>query len=156
MLFNVALGSAHAELSNFVVIGAFKVKANAEHFAEEARKNSFDAHFDLNPLRDLFYVYVLNTSNVKEAVQTANKLRKETTYWDTWVFSGELGSSTSTAGTDIHPESGTAMKYIAADDQTLPAVDNEAKEVKVLSALSRDSSETSSAIPTPWQRQRHL
>ncbi len=76
---------------NYVVIGVFSVPKNAIEFAENAKRNKFDAQFSINPAQKLFYVYVLQTSDQKAANEEAEKIRKETPYSDTWVFTGILG-----------------------------------------------------------------
>lgn len=91
--------------THYVVIGAFSIKGNAERFTAAASK--YNAHFDINPNRNLFYVYVLTTDNVKDAIAEARKLRKESPYFDTWVYYGILGSTAEAMaepGKDIHPD----------------------------------------------------
>jgi len=79
--------------SNHVVIGAFASKGNAERFTSEARSNSPNVKFEINPVRELFYVYVTKTEDRVQAFAEARKLRKESKYWDTWVYYGVLGES---------------------------------------------------------------
>jgi len=113
-------GQLKAENSNYVVIGAFASQENAAHFVEIAKKANFDAQFEINPNRQLFYVYVLHTGNKKQAIEEAQKLRQKTTFWDTWVFSGLLGRNESTSnGSDYHPETGEKLTRITADDNQL-------------------------------------
>lgn len=117
--------------SNYVVIGAFRIQANAEHFMEDARVHQFNARYEINTTRKIFYVYVLNTNNVTEAIDLALKLRKESPYWDTWVFTGELGVVEDKQGTDIHPASGDVIETITAEEEKAQPVVSEASEPSV-------------------------
>lgn len=81
----------NSDLTNHVVIGAFSSRDNAVKFSERAKLTHPDVKFDINPDRQLFYVYVLNTSNRVQAFAEARKLRKESRYWDSWVYYGTLG-----------------------------------------------------------------
>jgi outer membrane protein OmpA-like peptidoglycan-associated protein len=76
--------------NNYVVIGAFAFKENAVAFTQNAKAGHLDARFDLNTNRNLYYVYVLSSSNRQKAVEEALRLRKETPYYDTWVYHGAL------------------------------------------------------------------
>ena len=79
--------------SNHVVIGAFASLENATHFTEDASKNHPEVKFQINPVRQLYYVYVQKTNNRVRAFAEARSLRKESGYWDTWVYYGILGES---------------------------------------------------------------
>ena len=72
--------------SNHVVIGAFSNLENATRFVEAAKSMRYEAQSEMNPARELYYVYVLKTDNRVQAFAEARKLRKESKYWDTWVF----------------------------------------------------------------------
>lgn len=77
--------------SNYVVIGAFAVHKNAARFTSYARRRHYDAQYELNPLRNLYYVYVLHTEDLEVAMNEARRLREETEFFDSWVFKGVLG-----------------------------------------------------------------
>lgn len=102
--------------SNYVVIGAFSIPKNAIEFTENAKRNKFGAQFSINPMRKLFYVYVMETGNLQEAFEEANKIRKDTPYYDTWVFTGTLGDEI-TGGADLNPLTGRGIKTIKASDE---------------------------------------
>ena len=76
---------------NYVVIGAFEHQENAIFWTDDANKNKFLARVEMNPNRNLYYVYVLTTDDRKFAFAEALKLRTDTKYFDTWVYSGPLG-----------------------------------------------------------------
>src|ERR1700704_2169392 len=78
--------------SHYVVIGAFAIRDHADLWVENAKKMNFNAESAINPVRNLYYVYVLHTSDRDAAFSEANKIRKGTPYWDTWVYTGQLGN----------------------------------------------------------------
>ncbi len=89
---------------HYVVIGAFAIKKNAEHFALNASWNNLTARFEINPNRNLYYVYVLLTDDRQEAIREAIRLRTTTSYHDAWVYKGILGTTQAQRnGEDIHP-----------------------------------------------------
>jgi hypothetical protein len=109
--------------SNYVVIGAFSIQANATHFVEHARRLNFKAEFAMNPARKLYYVYVLRTINATEAIAEARKVRVETPFNDTWVFTGLLGEDgDQEKGTDVNPITEQSVPEVEAIDQ--PAEDH--------------------------------
>ncbi len=145
-------GQLNAENSNYVVIGAFASQENAQHFVQIAKKQSFDAQFEMNPNRQLFYVYVLHTGNKQLAIEEAIKLRQKTAFWDTWVFSGLLGKEdASNKGSDYHPETGEKLSRITADDNQLVASEKvtPAKEAEVTPAKEISTVTTTTTVPTP-------
>lgn len=77
----------------YVVIGAFAKESNAKKFSGFARSRFFQATYELNPVRNLFYVYVIKSDTKKEAVDQAVILRKEEMFRDCWVFTGSLGNT---------------------------------------------------------------
>jgi outer membrane protein OmpA-like peptidoglycan-associated protein len=78
--------------SNYVVIGAFRVLDNAVRFTAAANKKGFTAQYAIQPARNLYYVYILNTDNRKKAFNLVIKIKVETDYKDAWVFMGKLGT----------------------------------------------------------------
>lgn len=83
--------SQSMEPSYYVVIGVFAVHDNAIRYTDKANKNNFSAQYAINPMRKLYYVYLLNTADVKRAYAFMIKMRAETEYKDSWVFIGKLG-----------------------------------------------------------------
>jgi outer membrane protein OmpA-like peptidoglycan-associated protein len=78
--------------ANYVVIGAFRILDNAVRFTADANKKGFTAHYAIQPTRNLYYVYILNTDNRKQAFNLVIKTKVETNYKDAWVFMGKLGA----------------------------------------------------------------
>ena len=102
--------------SNYVVIGAFSIPKNALEFTESANKSNLHAQCSINPVRKLFYVYVLATDDKKAAVEQARRLRRESPYFDTWVYSGVLGDQDEKDGTDLNPVTGNEISKIESSD----------------------------------------
>lgn len=101
---------------NYVVIGAFSVQKNAQHFVELAKKFQLHAEFEINPNRNLYYVYVLQTGNREIAIEEARKLRNQQLYNDTWVYSGYLGKNAQMfEGRDINPSSEEMMMSVQSE-----------------------------------------
>ena len=131
LFFNLQPASGSSENSkskslaypNYVVIGAFAHQQNAVKFTNEAIAARFDAHFDINPNRNLFYVYVLTTEDHELAISEAKRLRKETKYKDAWVYNGIIGKATGPVlaeSKDINPET----------QQSIPSVESEERKTE--------------------------
>lgn len=89
----LAQDKPHTDQSLYVVIGAFAIPRNAIEFTENAKKQNYQAVYELNPKRKLFYVYVLHTEDRKAAINESIRLQKQSPYTDTWVYSGLLGDN---------------------------------------------------------------
>lgn len=125
--------------SNYVVIGAFAMQSNAKHFAESAKKFNFSAELDINPTRNLFYVYVLHTGDSSVANAQARKIRTETPFNDTWVYRGLLGKdNVRHAATDINPVTG----------QTITNVESKVPQQEVAATVQISEPQVLSPVPT--------
>lgn len=103
------------EPTNYVVIGAFSIQRNAVNFTATAKKNQYDAKFEMNYNRKLYYVYVMTTTDKEAAITEALRLRQESPYYDTWVYSGLLGKAgMNTVGTDINPVTSKKIEQVEA------------------------------------------
>ncbi len=78
--------------SYYAVIGVFRVLDNAIRYTDKANKNNFNAQYEINPDRKLYYVYLLSTTDRKKAYAFLIKMRVETEYKDCWLFIGKLGT----------------------------------------------------------------
>ncbi len=76
----------------YAVIGAFAIHDNAIRYTDKANKNNFNAAYEINPLRKLYYVYLLHSQDRKKAFAFMIKMRTETEYKDCWLFIGKLGA----------------------------------------------------------------
>lgn len=81
-----------AEPDNYiVVIGAFASEQNATRFVKQSKKYKITPKSELNKIRGLYYVYVLQSGDRTEAMIEAERLRGDTPMKDTWVYKGTLG-----------------------------------------------------------------
>lgn len=119
------------DIPNYVVIGAFSKQANAVKFTDRAQKAlHLDAKFEMNPKRNLYYVYVLNTENLSLAVQEAKRLRAESEFRDTWVYRGSFTDNSGVDGQVIIP---------IADTDPIP-------EVKVVEPTPEVKADSAAAV----------
>jgi outer membrane protein OmpA-like peptidoglycan-associated protein len=107
------------DAQNYVVIGAFKYQRNAVRFSQHANHDlSLHATIQLNPVRKLYYVYVLRTVDRDAAISEARRLREKAELADTWVFSGSLEKGAPTLapekvqGVDINPDTQQKMEQV--------------------------------------------
>lgn len=106
-------------LPSYVVIGAFSKQRNAVRFATHASNDlHLKASFELNPNRNLYYVYSLVTNNRTEAIAEANRLRSETELQDAWVYSGSLGKTiVSQPSKDLNPVTEQPIQEVVIQDE---------------------------------------
>jgi outer membrane protein OmpA-like peptidoglycan-associated protein len=122
---------------NYVVIGAFAIESNAVDHVAAARKLSYKAEFAINPNRHLYYVYVMRTEDARAAFEEANKVRKATPYFDTWVYNGLLG---------IAPAAPPEVVGVSAEKQTPEKIVTTTPSIEP--AKARDSVSTpAAAVP---------
>ncbi len=102
---------------NYVVIGAFEFKKNAVKFTNHASKEH-TVSYEINPSRNLYYVYILKTNDKKQAIEEALRLQSNSPYNDTWVYSGPLGGEViaTTSGKDINPVTRQDIESIPVAD----------------------------------------
>lgn len=128
--------------SNYVVIGAFAKENNATQFVEDVKKLNFKAISEINPNRNLFYVYVLHTEDKKAAFREANKIRKGTPFSDTWVYTGLLGKESIARGSDLNPS--TEKPIVKVEIQDAGPIEAEKKEAEI-STLPADTTTVKSS-----------
>lgn len=119
--------SQSPEYPNYVVIGAFAIEQNAMKFTRQAHASNYHAQFDINPNRNLYYVYVLNTADHEQAIAEALRLRKESKYTDAWVYHGAIGkdSGNHPPGTDINPVTEKPLANVSAQEHAEDPVTDE-------------------------------
>jgi outer membrane protein OmpA-like peptidoglycan-associated protein len=138
---------------NYVVIGAFRIYRNATRFTTHAQKDlQLNAKYELNKNRNLYYVYVLNTPDREEAIAEARRLRSESEFTDTWVYSGNLGKmkpGESYSGIDINPMTNRAMDQVVTDssppastNSNVPSLDNSIPADSNSTATGSNNNET--------------
>lgn len=79
---------------NYVTIGVFAVQDNAVRYTARANKAGFNAQYAINPSRNLYYVYVMESADRRKAVSFMMKVRAESEFKDAWIFTGHLGTET--------------------------------------------------------------
>lgn len=125
--------------ANYVVIGAFEFVKNAEKFAVFAKQEKeLPAKMAINPLRDLYYVYILESEDLEPALQLAEKIRAEhPDLWDTWTFTGSLGAIQEKSVTvaeinqsaqQIEESISSEPEESSTDDASVPEIIEEVKE----------------------------
>ncbi len=85
---------AQDEASYYVVIGAFRNLNYAIAYTDNANRAGFNAEYAMNPDRQLYYVFLLATPDKRKAYTFMMKMRLETGYKESWVFTGSLGAGT--------------------------------------------------------------
>src|SRR5690242_14721012 len=90
LFFLLTASFTHAQQFYYVVIGGFADEANAQKFTGYVRMNRYNAAYDLNSERKLYYVYVLKATVKEDAVTQAKQLQAESEFKDAWVFTGLL------------------------------------------------------------------
>lgn len=116
---------------HYVVIGAFAIKKNAMRFTAKAAEMNFQARFEINPARQLYYVYVLTTDDRQAAIEEAIRLRTESPFNDTWVFKGLLGQSqaSATRGVDINPATLEKVEQVVSSDAAVKQDERATREI---------------------------
>src|SRR5689334_13920481 len=77
------------ETPYYVVIGAYKIEANAQRAMSAAHSHNLPAVYAFQPDRKLHYVFVRVSSNKEEAFTTMRDIRAEG-FKDAWVYHGHL------------------------------------------------------------------
>ena len=129
--FACAQGAAGESGNYIVVIGAFSIKENADRLVSNARKKNLNASFEINKIRNLYYVYILETGDKTVAVSEAQRLRDGSSFADTWVYNGTLGELVVVKEPEVVAEvHAVEVKPIVAEPKPIPidpAMENEEK-----------------------------
>lgn len=134
-------------IPHYVVIGAFSIQRNAVKFVNHVNRDlNLKAKFEINPYRNLFYVYCLSTHQLQEAIDEALRLRTNAELQDAWVYHGFLGKNISTAANkDVNPVDQQPMKVVAVEETyKSPETLIESVEESELSHQPAPSNETTS------------
>ena len=141
ILFSLLSGSVFAQAQQYyVVIGAFAKESNAKKFSGFARSRFFQATYEINPARNLFYVYVIKTEEKKEAVDQVLILQKEENFRDSWVFRGSLGT--------LAPEN-TPVKTPAKSNPEVIRIEEKEPEKKDSVTISEPISDSTAIVSVP-------
>jgi outer membrane protein OmpA-like peptidoglycan-associated protein len=88
----------------YVVIGVFRIHDNAIRLTENANKLSLMTDYTLNSRQNLYYVYVLQTTEKARAYSFLIKVKATTPYKDAWVYKGVLGQLAVSEPSATEPE----------------------------------------------------
>ena len=84
----VKVGSHEKELdvSDYVIGGVFRSEANAKHFSEGLDLLGFDTHYGHLTEKNLWYVYVIKTTDINAARAERDRVRKMKILKDAWLL----------------------------------------------------------------------
>jgi type IX secretion system PorP/SprF family membrane protein len=85
----VKRGTHHEEmeLGTFVIAGAFQSRANAEHYVKTLKALGYtDADFGHLSVRNLWYVFIAEDTDIPKARIQRNKLQKNRIFKDVWLL----------------------------------------------------------------------
>lgn len=84
----VKRGNHHKELpvSDYVVAGVFGKEENAKHFSEGLDKLGYDTHYGHLTVKNLWYVFLIQTEDLDEARAVRDKARKTKMLRDAWLL----------------------------------------------------------------------
>ena len=124
------LAFSFREANYYVVIGAFASETNARKFTGYARNVYLEAYYKLNPDRNLYYVYVMQTARKDDARNWTWYLKNETGFRDAWVFTEVPQSDNALTFFDQSGNRHTSPRYSGGDH----AVAAEGRTVAMASA----------------------
>ncbi|HCW08112.1 MAG TPA: hypothetical protein DGG95_12190, partial [Cytophagales bacterium] len=71
---------------DYVIVGAFKGRPNAEHYSNGLNKMAFTSDFGYLTERNVWYVYIAQTDNIDDAKSERDKYRKLKIFRDAWLL----------------------------------------------------------------------
>jgi type IX secretion system PorP/SprF family membrane protein len=74
------------DTGDFVVVGTFRSKENAQHFSEGLVKLGFTADYGHLTEKEMWYVYVAQTNDINTARAERDKYRKMKIFRDAWLL----------------------------------------------------------------------
>lgn len=145
----------------YAVVGAFEEESNARKFTGYVHSQLYPAEYAVNATKDLFYVYVLKTTDRNAAYDKVKELQTESEFKNAWLFTGELGNHTAPTIANIavphpdglqHTESVRAPEFfpipqLPSDSASMIPVVTPEGEVKVKGKLFRFVLQTSDGKP---------
>ncbi len=143
LIYFTAWGSLVAQVNAFepdnyiVVIGSFSLERNANHFVKQVQKYEIKSTAELNKIRGLYYVYVMQTGDKAGAIAEAERIKSTTPLSDTWVYNGSLGDVV--VKSVPTPVVETPVVVVATAPQPAPLVPEKTKEEKIKEAVDSKS-----------------
>jgi outer membrane protein OmpA-like peptidoglycan-associated protein len=142
----ISLGNLRAqsgtEPDNYmVVIGAFSSEQNAKRFASQAKKYKVSPTSELNKIRGLYYVYVMETPDKASAIAEVQRIRSVTPIADAWVFNGSLGDVVVREPAVVVEikQPVEEVKVVAVEPPPVPVVKEKTEEEKIKEAVESKS-----------------
>ena len=80
---------AHAQeldVSDYVVVGVFKLEKNAHHFSDGLKKLGFKAKYGHLTEKEVWYVYLVQTNDINTARAQRDNFRKMKIFRDAWLL----------------------------------------------------------------------
>lgn len=136
----------------YAVVGAFRKESNAIKFSGFVKSRFFQATYELNPERKLYYVYVIKSGNKKEVIQQVRNLQQDKLFSDAWFFKGQLGVATETPQPEPKPnptEPVVTPVEPKPDSTLLPPVDTTTPDEPVVTVVDSTFVDTLAIDPTP-------
>ncbi len=81
-------GTHHEEMDygDYVIVGVFKARPNAEHFSTGLNKMTFTSDFGYLTEKNLWYCYNAQATDINEAKAERDKFRKLRIFRDAWLL----------------------------------------------------------------------
>jgi outer membrane protein OmpA-like peptidoglycan-associated protein len=92
VLFFFCLVSAAYAQHYYVIVGAFAIESNAQKFTGYVRSHHYNGAYEMYVAKNLFYVYVMKSTDHDQAIQLAKNLQTDSEFKGAWVFKGILGN----------------------------------------------------------------
>lgn len=102
-----AVSTAHSDLPEleekiYLIIGVFAYKNNAEAFTADTRSKGYHPAFALNPLNNLYYVYLQSTHQMDEAKQGWEKAMEDPTLFPgVWILNYKKAATEASAPSQL-------------------------------------------------------
>lgn len=74
------------DYGDYVIVGVFKSDVNAKHFSEGLKNLKFSADYGHSSLKNLWYVYLAQASDINKAKAERDKYRKMKMFRDAWLL----------------------------------------------------------------------
>lgn len=126
-----------------VVIGAFSSQNNASRFVSQAKKYNIKPISELNKIRGLYYVYIMQTPDKSSAVSEVMRVRGATPFADAWVYNGSVGEVlTKTPEPEpvvvkVVEKPAEEVKIVAVEPPPAPVVPEKSEEEKIKEAVEK-------------------
>jgi type IX secretion system PorP/SprF family membrane protein len=79
--------SKELDLSNYVIVGAFRAEENARNFDNQLVNIGFpEAHYGFVTVRNIWYVYIASADDIEEARAKRDKYRQSKMFKDAWLL----------------------------------------------------------------------